>query len=497
MVQFLLGCTMVFNSVAFLVFFFSITVLYYAIPHRFRWALLLVGSYFFYMVWKPEWILLIIISTFINYCIARRMGSAKTVSIKKRYLTAGMLANFFLLFLFKYSIFLNESIRGLFTAIGMHYPVPDFDLILPMGISFYTFQAASYLIDVYWEKIKPVKHYGMFSLFITFFPQLVAGPIERSQDLIPQFYCKRWFYWRRFLSGLKVMIWGFFKKVVIADRVAILVNAVYNSPQQREGLALILATLLFTVQIYCDFSGYSDIALGAARCLGFQLTKNFDKPYFASSIKDFWRRWHITLSRWFLDYVYIPLGGNRKGKQKKYRNLMITFFASGLWHGANWTFVLWGGLHGIYQVIGDLTKPWREKRQQQEIEKHPRRVAFQHQCITFLLVAFAWIFFRANTIKEAFYIVGHLFSGWQNWFNLQYIYETVLYLGLNLHELKVVGIAMILLFVAEGATGKQSIDEKIEQCPFLLQAVFYGFITAYILTTGVFYHAGTFIYFQF
>ena len=304
------------------------------------------------MGWRAELIILIVISTLSNWLLARLIYDKPEK--KKVFLIISLIINFGLLFVFKYMVFINHSFMWLYDCFGWTYPIKDFDIVLPMGISFYTFQAASYTIDVFYGKYKPERNYFKLSLFIMFFPQLVAGPIERADRLLGQLFTKHKLELENISQGAKLMLMGYFKKIVIADRASVLVDTIYNSPQEYKGLPLVVATLFFTVQIYCDFSGYTDIARGVAKLMGIDLMINFDRPYFSKNIKEFWRRWHISLSSWLRDYIYIPLGGSRCSLIKKYRNIMITFLASGLWHGANWTFVLWGGLHGLYQVIGDL-----------------------------------------------------------------------------------------------------------------------------------------------
>ena len=498
---------MLFNSFTFLVFFVLVTVGYFLLPHRFRWILLLIASYIFYMAWQPELIVLIVLITFTNYALSLRIYRAKKKRLKKRFLLISIGINFGLLFIFKYLVFMNESLRFLTTLLGGFflepeaaanlYPIGTLDIVLPMGISFYTFQAAAYTIDVYRGTIKPEKHYGIFSLFITFFPQLVAGPIERSENLLPQFYEKHSFSYERLLSGCKIMLLGFFKKIVIADRIAIGVNTIFNSPHSYSGLYFVVAAVLFTFQIYCDFSGYSDIAVGAARVLGFDLMENFKRPYLSKSIKEFWRRWHISLSTWFMDYVYIPLGGNRRGKAIQCRNIFITFLVSGLWHGSNWTYVLWGGMHGVYQVVGILTGNFRKKIKHklhldQNIVGSVLAVA-----ITFGLVCFALIFFRANTVEDAFYISRHLFTGWRQWTTPQYLYEVITGLGLSLYEVKVILISLAVLVISEIVSGKQAVYDFMENRCGAIQVAYYALIAIIILTMGVFYDAGAFIYFQF
>ncbi len=326
---------MIFNSYEFIEFFIISSLIYFVVPQRVKWLVLLVASYIFYMAWRTELIVLIVFSTFINYFFAGRIYKQKDSIKKKRSLIVCLIINFGLLFVFKYLTFATNTFEWLFGILGIAYTHREFDIILPMGISFYTFQASAYTIDVYRGDIKPERNFLRFSLFITFFPQLVAGPIERTKNLLPQFYEKHKFDLQRVYYGVQIMLYGFFKKVVIADRVAVAVNTVYNNAGNYSGLSLIAATILFAFQIYCDFSGYSDIAKGAAKVLGFELMDNFKSPYLSTGIKEFWRRWHISLSTWFMDYVYIPLGGNRCCKIRSLFNLFVTFLVIGLWHGAN------------------------------------------------------------------------------------------------------------------------------------------------------------------
>ena len=482
---------MVFNSFHFIAFFIAVVILYYILPQRLRWALLLTASYYFYMQWKAELILLIVFTTFTNYVFSLRVYNAKNPKKKKLYLRINLIINFGLLFIFKYLMFITQSVLGVYSLISGTPASSGLNLILPMGISFYTFQAAAYSIDVYRGRIKPERHFGIFSLFITFFPQLVAGPIERSGDLLPQFYEKHPFRGENLLSGAKIMLWGFFKKVVIADRLAVAVNSVYNSPGSHEGLAFILASVFFAFQIYCDFSGYSDIAMGAARILGFRLSKNFENPYLSGSVREFWKRWHITLSSWFMDYLYIPIGGKGKSFVEKCRNLLVTFLVSGLWHGANWTFVIWGAFHGACQ-IAELSL----KRAGITLGKSaPGRVL--GVIITFILVVFGWIFFRANTVGDAFYIIGSLGTGLSEAGSLQYLYGTLTGMGLGLAELAAVLCALLILVISELCCGRRTVFEVMEKAPYAARLSYYLLIALAIMLSGVFYEAGEFIYFQF
>ncbi len=481
---------MIFNSYEFLQFFIISAAIYFLVPQRVKWIVLLAASYIFYMAWRAELILLIVFSTFINYFFSRKIYKEKNQYKKKRKLIVCLVINFGLLFIFKYLTFATNTFDYLFSLIGLNYQIREFDIILPMGISFYTFQASAYTIDIYRGDIKPERNFFRFSLFITFFPQLVAGPIERTKNLLPQFYKKHKFNLERVFYGTQIMLYGFFKKVVIADRAAVAVNAIYNNATEYSGLYLVLATLLFTFQIYCDFSGYSDIAKGAAKILDFDLMDNFRSPYFSTSIKEFWRRWHISLSTWFMDYVYIPLGGNRCGKKRNFFNLFVIFLVSGLWHGANWTFILWGALHGVYMVIGRLKDSVFGKK----------KIAFLAPfkwIITFALVSFGWIFFRANNVGDAFYIITNLFGDIEKWTSMQYLYNVATGMGLNIFELFIVISMILLLLFMEFISGRKQVFDYFRQKPFIVNIAFMALMAVIILTTGVFYNAGEFIYFQF
>lgn len=488
---------MLFNSFSFLVFFIIVSVLYFILPHKVRWILLLTASCIFYMAWNPALIVLIGFTIIVNYIAAIRIYNSRRKQRKRKILTVCLLINFGLLFVFKYLGFMNSTVLAIADKLNLNWPVKAINIILPMGISFYTFQATGYTIDVYRNKIKPEKHFGIYALFVMFFPQLVAGPIERSENLLPQFYEKHRFDFKRIISGIRIMFWGFFKKIVIADRAAVAVNTIYNSASSYKGLYLFIATLLFTFQIYCDFSGYSDIAKGSARVLGFDLMDNFLNPYFSTSIKEFWRRWHISLSTWFMDYVYIPLGGNREGNAKKYRNLFVTFLVSGLWHGANWTYVIWGGLHGIFQVFGQMTLNIRNKIKKKIGLYGTKLASFCGFVITFGLVCFGWIFFRANTASDAVYVASNILYGFRGWYDKQYIYEVITSLGLNLYELAVVSAALVFMALSELFSRKRPVYDVVEEKNAVFRIIFYLITAVFILSAGVFYESGAFIYFQF
>ncbi|MCA9403641.1 MAG: MBOAT family protein [Candidatus Omnitrophica bacterium] len=404
---------MIFNSYTFLIFFVSVATSYFIIPHRFRWLLLLLASYYFYMCWRPEYIILIIFSTLIDYFAGIKIGQISEKHRRRKYLILSLATNLGLLFSFKYFNFFNDSLRMAFQKFNLFYGVPDFDVLLPVGISFYTFQTLSYTIDVYRGERAPEKHLGIFALYVAFFPQLVAGPIERSTRLLTQFYNRNYFDCRRVTDGLKLMVWGMFKKVVVADRLSLFVDHIYSYPNAFSGKILTVATIFFAFQIYCDFSGYSDIAIGSAKVLGYDLMKNFRRPYFARSIPEFWKRWHISLSTWFRDYLYIPLGGNRVSPIMWHFNIVIVFVLSGLWHGANWTFIIWGLLHGIYYLFSVHTTNIRTRMAQSfGIVRYPNIHLWLNRFVTFTLVCFAWIFFRSNSFSDAKVIVARLLTGW-------------------------------------------------------------------------------------
>ncbi|MBL4653211.1 MAG: MBOAT family protein, partial [Flavobacteriales bacterium] len=394
---------MLFNSIEFLLFFVAILFFYYALPHKYRWVLLLGGSYFFYGYWKASYLLLIMSSTILDFFIGQQIFLSSSKSVKKLLLYLSLATNLSVLILFKYFDFFITNISVLLSQANINCELYPLELILPIGISFYTFQTLSYSIDIYNGKIKqPEKHLGKFALFVSFFPQLVAGPIERASHLLPQFHKKQHFDYEQIKKGLTLMLWGFFKKIVIADRLAIFVNEIYGTPTEYHGLTLVTATIFFAFQINCDFSGYSDIAIGAARTMGFDLMKNFRTPYFSASISEFWSRWHISLSTWFRDYVYIPLGGNRTVKWKWYYNLILTFLISGFWHGANWTFIIWGLLHGTLLVIQNFKFLL--------INSNNNFIKMIKIANTFTLVCIGWIYFRANSLSDANYIVGEVFD---------------------------------------------------------------------------------------
>lgn len=342
---------MQFNSLQFAIFLPIVFAMYWLLPHKYRWMFLLGASYYFYMSWNVKYVFLILLTTGVTYLAALLIESTESRNRRKVYLTLAAVICFGVLVIFKYLNFLLKSVNDLTSLLAIPLHPVTMKLMLPVGISFYTFQTISYVLDVYYGKVKAERNFGIYATFISFFPQLVAGPIERTDHLLPQIREEHTFSYEEGIDGLRIMLWGFFKKILIADVAAAYVDQVYADVTGYQGFDLLVVIFLFTIQIYCDFSGYSDIAQGTAKLFGIQLMQNFRSPYLSSSIQEFWRRWHISLSQWFRDYVYIPLGGSRCSTLRKYRNVMITFLLSGLWHGADWSFVLWGGLHGLLQIL--------------------------------------------------------------------------------------------------------------------------------------------------
>lgn len=488
---------MLFNSIDFLLFFPVVTILYFLLPHRMRWVWLLVSSYYFYMCWNPRYALLIALSTVITY--ASGLLIARFSGAKKLWVALSFLSNLAILFFFKYFGFFLDNLSAVTAALGIVFKRPDLDIVLPVGISFYTFQALSYTVDVYRGEVEPEKNPFKYALFVSFFPQLVAGPIERSKNLLRQVNERHYFDPDRVRDGLLLMLWGMAEKLVIADRVSSLVTYVYDNFAALPGAAVVLATVLFAVQIYCDFAGYSDIAIGAAQVLGFSLMENFRRPYLAKSVGEFWRRWHISLSTWFRDYLYIPLGGNRKGTARKYFNLMVTFLTSGLWHGASWNFVVWGGLNGAYQVLGGILAPVRETLCG---ALHIDRESLFWRCVrvvfTFCLIDFAWLFFRAPSFRAALAMLVHTVGN----FNFSGITGEALYtLGLSQPDFTVALIAIGVLVLSDLLRERfGSLRARITRLPLPVRWLVYLAGVVLVLVFGVYgpgYAESQFIYFQF
>lgn len=471
---------------------------YFVIPKKLRCTWLLIASYYFYMSWNAKYALLIAGSTVLTYVGALIIEKNERAKTKKLTLILVILINLGLLFFFKYFDFLLDNLNLLLQNTGVTL-TRTFDIILPVGISFYTFQALGYIIDVYRGDVKAEHSFIRYALFVSFFPQLVAGPIERSGNLLGQIDNAvniKVFEYNRIINGLITMLWGFFLKMVIADRLAVFVDMVYKDHASYGSVEIIAATAAFAIQIYCDFSSYSIIAAGAAGVMGFTLMDNFDTPYFAQSIKEFWRRWHISLSQWFRDYVYIPLGGNRCSRLRKWFNLMITFILSGLWHGANWTFVVWGMLHGLYQVIGEATLPLRRRiREFFSVDTEKFGYKLGQIIVTFVLVDIAWLFFRADSMGDAVQMIGRLFMPWQPSAELKNIAGS----GWEIIVLCAALATLLCVDVLHYLTGKNIAQLLMEQNVLFRWCVIWYFMLM-ILVFGIYgegYDSQTFIYFQF
>lgn len=502
---------MLFNSRSFLLFFPIVVFLYFLIPKKIKYIWLLIASYYFYMSWNPKYALLIAGSTAVTWIAGwvisyfKQSGKKRSKMYQKLCIGCCCIVNLGMLMYFKYFGFFLRNMNIILKKLCMGEGITEsaFDMVLPVGISFYTFQALGYIIDVYREKVQAEHNPLKYALFVSFFPQLVAGPIERTGNLLDQINCipkSKLLDYERITNGLIYMLYGFFLKMVIADRVALMVDTVFDSWYLYGTVELVVGAIGFAVQIYCDFSSYSTIAIGAAQVMGFELMENFDVPYSARSIKEFWRRWHISLSTWFRDYLYIPLGGNRCSVMRRYFNIMVTFIASGLWHGANWTYVVWGGIHGLYQILGEIFKPVKARIypyigiRMDSISYKVGQVA-----VTFLLTCFAWIFFRAESIGAAIGYILNIFRRWDPWA----ISDKTLYgIGLSNYEWNVLLIALAVLVITDviKRLDNKRIDRFLNEQGTLVKGIVIGFM---ILMIGIFgeygggFDAKQFIYFQF
>lgn len=498
---------MLFNSLQFLIFFPIVLIVNYILPNKIRYLWLLAASYYFYMCWNAKYALLLFASTLITYLsgilierINKSERSEKEKIFRKKWVVAGsFIINLGILFFFKYFNFVFDTLGMIFNGMHIELNMPTFDVLLPVGISFYTFQALSYTMDVYRGDIYAEKNIFRYALFVSFFPQLVAGPIERSKNLLKQLAVPHKFNFENAREGLLLMLWGYFLKIVLADRIAIFVDTVYGNYQDFGGYYIIVATILFAVQIYCDFAGYSTIAIGAAKFLGINLMDNFDAPYLSVSVAEFWRKWHISLTSWFKDYLYIPLGGSRKGQVRKYLNKMIVFLVSGLWHGANLSFVVWGGLNGIYQVVGEILQPVRNKA-----VKFFRltRTSLGHKIIhcifTFILIDFAWIFFRAEGFQQSIDIIHSMFSIHNPWI----LFDGSLYsCGLDSKNFGLMIVGIFILIFADFCRHKNiAVRNVIARQDYWARWIFIAFAIVAVLTFGIWgpaYNSANFIYFQF
>ena len=498
---------MLFNSIQFLIFFPIVVLIYFIIPARIKNFWLLMASYYFYMCWNAKYLLLIIFVTTITFISGLLLERIKENSIcEKRgtYFAKSTVALSFVLTLgillyFKYFNFGVNILSRLLSCIHIQLNFRQFDILLPVGISFYTFQALSYTMDVYRGEIHAEKNVFQYALFVSFFPQLVAGPIERSGNLLRQLATPARFDYEKFREGFLLMLWGFFLKIVIADRIAIFVNTVYGDFLAFPGWYLIVATMLFAIQIYCDFYGYSVIAMGVAHILGIQLMENFDAPYLAISVAEFWRRWHISLTLWFRDYLYVPLGGNRRGKLRKYINKFIVFLVSGLWHGASVSFIVWGGLNGLFQIIGESLQPVRDRL---VILLKLNRESAGHKLIsvlgTFFLVDFTWIFFRAESFKDSFAIIEQMFTVRNPWVLFD---GTLFQCGLDNKNFDLLMICLCILLIADYCKWRGIIVRQfILKQDYWARWIFVVISIFSILLFGIWgtgYDKNSFVYFQF
>jgi alginate O-acetyltransferase complex protein AlgI len=486
---------MLFNSLAFLLFFPVTTAIYFALPHRARWAWLLACSAFFYTCFIPKYLLVLVAVILIDYCagiaIERAAGRRR-----KLLLGLSLAANLGILGAFKYFDFFSDNLRVLAGVLHWNYSLETLGWALPVGLSFHTFQSMAYTIEVYRGRFKAERHLGIFALYVLFYPQLVAGPIERPGHLLPQFRIRQRFDIDRMFSGLRLMLWGLFKKIVIADRMALIVDLVYSNPTDYGGGWVVVATWLFAIQIYCDFSGYTDVAIGAARVLGINLCTNFARPYESASVGEFWRRWHISLSTWFRDYVYLPLGGNRVSLARWCRNIAIVFILSGLWHGASWTFVIWGALHGAYLIAGRFTAGFRERCAVAiGLARFPSlRRAFA-VVMTFQLVAFAWLFFRATSLANAGELLARLRDAPSFLSPGVMPLATLVSLSREGQLLIAASLIVVLLYV-EFAASRAGAVERWARTPVWLRWTAYDALILLMLWIGDL-GARSFIYFQF
>ncbi len=473
---------MIYNSIPFAVFLPIIFILYWICPSKYRYLFLLAASFYFYMYMDSKYIFFLLGTVTVSYLLALALDSARDVFRKKLYLFIGILALIGVLALLKYSGFIIE-IAGL--------PSPAIQFMLPVGISFYTFQTLGYLIDIYRGKYPAERHFGYYCLFVSFFPQILSGPIGRGDVLLPQLKKERTFDIYQASYGMKLMAVGYFKKLVVAGLLAPTVDKIYDNPESYVGLVYIIATFMFALQIYCDFSGYTDIAIGCAKLFGMELSENFKTPYFSRSIKEFWSRWHISLSTWFRDYLYIPLGGNRVGKIRHCFNLMLTFLVSGLWHGAGINYILWGGIHGFYQIIETISGKNKKGR---EGKRNPLLNLFS-VFLTFMAVCLAWVFFRADSVSHAWRIISLSFHEIGNPYN--YFRTAVICLDMSYAYMIYLSIPVLLLTIYDYASLKRDVIAWISSRKPWVRYPVYIFLLLIILLFSEKGVSTEFYYFQF
>ncbi len=486
---------MLFNSIEFVVFFIVVTTLYFLLPHKLRWFHLLAASCVFYMAFIPVYILILFFTIVIDYVAGIMIEDAEGAR-RKWLLSMSIVANVGVLAFFKYYNFFIENINAVGHASGAGWHLSALGIILPIGLSFHTFQAMSYTIEVYRGHHKAERHFGIYALYVMFYPQLVAGPIERPQNILYQFYQRKEFNYDNVTNGLKMMLWGMFKKVVIADRLSTYTDQVYNNLDGNSALNITIAAVFFSFQIFCDFSGYTDIAIGSAEVMGFRLMKNFDRPYSSKNISEFWSRWHISLSTWFRDYLYITLGGNRVSVPRWYFNLFFVFLVSGFWHGASWNFIIWGALHGFYLIFALVTqKPRQYLADISGLSKVPWLYSFVQKATTFVLVTVAWVFFRAETLPKAATIIRRM-PGFVVDLKSVIVNHRLPFSGDNLRLVAAsffwIGVLELIHFMQR----KNNVLSLVNNKPKPVRWAIYYATLLCIVFFGVF-KAKTFIYFQF
>ena len=481
---------MLFNSISFGIFIMIAFILYYSVPHRYRWCFLLIASYAFYMNLHIGYGILLFMTTVLTYVLALCLEKAPTPGNRKKYLLGGILPLVLILLFYKTAGPVIDRLNLMINAGRLAMQPITVRILLPAGISFYFFQSIGYLADVYRGKIKAERHFGYYALFISFFPQLLAGPIGRAESLLPQYKKERPFDYSNVTYGLKLMAWGYFKKLVIADIFADVVNEVYDNVHAYVGMVLIVVTVMFAIEIYCDFSGYSDIAIGCAKLFGIDLMTNFKSPYFSFSIREFWNRWHISLSTWFRDYVYIPLGGSRVPRWRHCLNLLITFLVSGFWHGSSLTYIVWGALHGLLQIMETLVRPGTGKGAAAKRRKHLWQLP-----VTFIVLCFTWIFFRANSMQDAGWIISRLF--WDIGRPLNYLQTCIISLGLPRVSALGMLASVAVLALYDALSLKYDVITVLSRQKFFIRWPIY---VLFLVVIALFSHKGVateFIYFQF
>lgn len=465
---------MVFNSFEYIIFMLIIVLLYYSIRNKYQWVLLLVSSYLFYMSWNVKHTVLLLLCTVITWVGARLIVLSSNQTKRKLYLFLSIVSNVLILGIYKYYNFFVVSFQSLLNKIGFNVQFVTLNLLLPVGISFFIFRALSYTIDVYRGEIEEVTNFGKYALFVSFFPELVSGPIEKPKYLISQIDEIHNFFSENIVSGAQLIVWGYLKKIIVADRLAIVVDTVFNNEENFAGQGVFIAILFFSMQIYFDFSSYSDMAIGSAKLLGYDLKQNFRRPYLSKSIAEFWRRWHISLSTWFKDYIYIPLGGSRKGIWRWGINICIVFLVSGLWHGAAWTFVIWGGLHAILQIA---EKPFVKIKLKPIVSRivQPLLIVFN-----FILVSLCWVFFRADSVSSALYMFRNIFP-----FRGDFVLDT---LGIGKQDF-IFSIVIVLIFmIIEVVQERGRIDLLVlfNKTPIYIRYIVYIFALMFIIMFGVY-----------